>query len=149
MRLSIFAEADVNNAVATMSDWDKQQLATWNHLYEQVTGLLAQYGKEDSGGHADYWVNEDNYGWRRISIGANNLKMLSPNIVKLLRALLSELPEWEITLAVDIVEKEKVWPLMGLTIRKDEIIDGLQRHLFPAEFQKLTYPDSRPGTGYD
>lgn len=132
-----------------MNDWDEQQVETWDRLYEQVTGLLARHGKEDSSGVADYWVNADNYGWRRISIGVNNLKMLSPDIVKSLRSLLSELPGWEITLAVDLLEKEKTWPLMGLTIRKHEIIDGLQRQYFPAEFQNLKYEGSRPGTGYD
>jgi hypothetical protein len=149
MRLNIFAGAGVNNKVAIMSDWDEQQVAAWNLLYEQVTGLLARYGKENSGGHADYWVNEDNYGWRRISIGANNLKMLRPDIVNSLRKLLSELPEWEITLAVDILEKEKSWPLMGVTIRKHEVVDGLQRQYLPKEFLDVQYADSRPGTGYD
>jgi hypothetical protein len=135
--------------VITMGDWDAQQVEIWGHLYEQVINLLAKHGKEDSSGHADYWVNEDNYGWRRISVGVNDLKMLRPDIVNSLRTLLFELPEWEITLAVDILSKEESWPLMGLTIRKQEIIDGLQREYLPAEYQNVKYESSRPGTGYD
>jgi hypothetical protein len=75
--------------------------------------------------------------------------MLRPDIVNSLRTLLFELPEWEITLAVDILSKEESWPLMGLTIRKQEIIDGLQREYLPAEYQNVKYESSRPGTGYD
>jgi len=132
-----------------MSDWDEKQVDAWHRLYERVTGVLARYGTEDSGGKGDYWVNEDNYGWRRITIGINNLKMLTPEIVNKLRGLLSELPDWEIVAAVDVPSYEKMWPAMGLTIRKHEIIDGLQRQYFPAEFQGLQYAGSRPGTGYD
>lgn len=132
-----------------MSDWDEQQVEIWLRLYEEVATVLSRYGRMDSSGHADYWINEDNYGWNRISIGANNLKMLYPEIVNSLRRLLSELPGWELTLAVDLLEKETSWPKMGLTIRKHEIIDGLQRELFPPEFRHFAYADARPGTGYD
>ena len=149
MRCDSFAGADVSDMVGAMSDWDEQQVETWIRLYEQVAATLARYGKIESSGDADYWINEDNYGWNRISVGVNNLKMLHPDIVNSLRKLLAKLPGWEITLAVDILGKEKSWPKMGLTIRNHEIIDGLQRHLFPVEFQSFTYPDSRPGTGYD
>jgi hypothetical protein len=149
MRSDSFAGADVSDMVGAMSDWDEQQVETWHRLYEQVAGTLAQYGKIDSSGSADYWINEDNYGWKRISVGANNLKMLHPDIVSSLRELLSGLPGWEVTLAVDVLGKEKSWPKMGLTIRNHEIIDGLQRHLFPAEFQNFIYSDGKPGTGYD
>jgi hypothetical protein len=132
-----------------MNDWDEKQVSIWDRLYEQVTGLLARYGMEDSVGKGDYWVVDDNYGWRRSQVEIHNLKMLRPEIVNDLRSLLTDLPDWEITVTIDIPGKEKVWPVMGLTIRKHEIIDGLQRHLFPVEFQNVQYVDSRPGTGYD
>ena len=132
-----------------MSEWDKEQVDIWHGLYERVLKLLARYGIDDPIGAGDYWVVEDNYGWSRIIIGIHNLKMLSPEIVKSLRALLSNLPKWEIVTYVDVPEKEGVWPKMGLTIRKHEIIDGLQRQYFPVEYQNLTYDGSRPGTGYD
>lgn len=38
---------------------------------------------------------------------------------------------------------------MGLIIRRDEIVDGLQRGYLPAEFQKVVFEGSRTGTGYD
>jgi len=132
-----------------MSDWDEKQVDAWHRLHERVTNLLARHGKEYSNGGGDYLVVDDNYGWRRIIISFQNLKMFNPEIVNSLRGLLSELPEWEIVAAVDVPDKKKVWPIMGLTIRKHEVIDGLQRQYFPVEFQNLNYEDSRPGTGYE
>lgn len=132
-----------------MNDWDEKQVETWNGLYDRVTNLLARYGSEYHLGKGDYSVVEDNYGWRRVTVSAHHLKMLRPEIVVGLRGFLSELPDWEITVAVDVLGKENEWPIMGLTIRKHEIIDGLHRQFFPQAFQNLTYTDSRPGTGYD
>jgi len=132
-----------------MSDWDEKQSEMWHRLYQQVVDLLAHYGVDNPLGDGDYWVVEDNYGWRRVTIGIHNLKMLRPEIIDSLRELLSKSPQWEIVTYVDIPGKEKVWPKMGLTIRKHEIIDGLKRELFPAEFRHFIYPNSRAGTGYD
>jgi hypothetical protein len=132
-----------------MSDWDEEQVRAWDDLYERVAELLARYGTEDSSGNRDYWVNEDNYGWRRVTIIVQNLNMLKPEIVDGLRRLLANLPAWEIAVAVDVVGEGESWPLMGLTIRKHEIIDGLQREYFPEEFRDFQYADSKPGTGFD
>jgi hypothetical protein len=126
---------------------DKQEL-TWEQLYESVRSLLARYGTEEATGRGDYLIVDDNYGWQRIQIIVQRLKMFRPEIVTNLRALLADLPDWEITMAVDVIGKEKEWPRMGLTIRKHEVIDGLQRNLLP-EFANVRYEDSRPGTGDD
>lgn len=149
MRCESFVGAVENDGAGVMSDWDEQQVQTWHRLFGQVAAVLERYGHMDPSGRADYWINGDNYGWSRISVGANNLKMLNPDIVNSLRGLLSDLPEWEITVAVDMLGKESIWPNMGLTIRKHEIIDGLQRKLLPPEFAHFAYPGSRPGTGND
>jgi hypothetical protein len=125
------------------------QAEEWERLYERVTKLLARYGKEDAIGNGDYLVVDDNYGWRRSQVEIHNLKMLNPEVVIGLRDLLSDMLGWEITVTVDVPGKEGAWPVMGLTIRKHEIIDGLQRQYFPPEFQNLAYEGSRPGTGYD
>lgn len=54
-----------------------------------------------------------------------------------------------IVIAVYVPAVGKTWPDMGLTIRKNEIVDGLQRNHFPPEFQALHYEGSRPGTERD
>jgi hypothetical protein len=132
-----------------MNNWDEKQVSIWDRLYEQVTVLLARHGMEDSVGKGDYWVVDDNYGWRRSQVEIHNLKMLRPEIVNALRSLLTDLPDWEITVTVDIPGKENTWLVMGLTIRQLEIIDGLQRQYFPKEFQGWQYAGSKPGMGYD
>jgi hypothetical protein len=38
---------------------------------------------------------------------------------------------------------------MGLYIRPNEIIDGLQRQFFPKEFQDIEYRRARRGTAFD
>jgi len=132
-----------------MEDIDRIQDETWAQLHQAVIDTLAQYGTENAFGDGDYWINHDNYGWARIQLGIQNLNLYRPAIVDELRALLRGLPDWAITMAVDVVGKEKSWPLMGLTIRKHEIIDGLRRDILPDVFQTYHYADSRPGTGYD
>lgn len=132
-----------------MTENDDKQGDEWQLLYDRVSRVLAAHGIENSIGEEDYFLVDDNYGWYRSQVEIHNLKMLRPEIVRELRSALSDLPAWEITVSVDIPGKERTWPPMGLTIRKHEIIDGLQRRLFPIEYQNLQYADSRPGTGYD
>jgi hypothetical protein len=132
-----------------MTTEDEQRDRIWTDLYQRVLNLLQQYGKEDAFGNGDFLVVDDNYGWRRHTINAFNLKMLSPNIVAALRVLLDNLPDWEIVLALDVPGKEKIWPHMGLTIRKHEIIDGLMRNYLPEPYRTFVFPGSRPGTGFD
>lgn len=132
-----------------MSGWDENQVETWHRLFDAICDVLAGYGTERARGSGDYSVNEDNYGWRRITVLVHDLRMLAPEIVARLRNLLSSVPDWEIVVAVDVVGKERAWPVMGLTIRSHEIVDGLQRQYFPAQYRSLAYPDSRVGTGYE
>ncbi len=132
-----------------MNDWDPVQADIWNRLYQKTSASLAKYGIENAIGDGDYWINEDNCGWHRISVGVQNLSLLRPEIVAELRGLLDAYPGWEITVAVDVLGKEKSWPRMGVTIRKHEIADGLQRQYLPEEFRGYQYADGRPGTGYD
>lgn len=132
-----------------MEDEDQKQEEVWTQLHHAVTETLAQYGTKNAFGEGDYWINDDNYGWARIQVGIQNLNLYRPAIVHELRSLLSDLPGWAITMAVDVVGKEKSWPLMGVTIRKHEIIDGLNRDILPEVFRTYHYADSRPGTGYD
>lgn len=132
-----------------MEDAESAQNNMWTRLYQGVSAILAKYGVENPFGDGDYWTNEDNYGWARVQVEVQNLDMFRPQIVDELRGLLGDLPDWEITMAVDVVGKEKAWPPMGLTIRRHEIIDGLRRDILPEVFRTYHYTDSRPGTGYD
>lgn len=122
---------------------------TWNALYRAIVDFLKPYGKEDACGNGDYWVVEDDYGGRRQTIDVFNLKMFDVEIIRGLRRLLENLPGWDIALVLDTPGVGETIPFMGVTIRKHEIIDGLQRQYLPERFQNFEIPGSRPGTGYD
>lgn len=126
-----------------------EQEARWVFFYDETRRVLQQFGSEDYVGRGDYLVVDDNYGYRRTQVEVHRLAMLQPEVIHALRALLADAPDWEITVTVDIPGTENVWPRMGLTIRKSEIIDGLRREHFPPELQRVRYEGSRPGTGYD
>ena len=128
---------------------DAEQQEVWHTLYDKIQSVLRPFGTENHFGDADYLLVDDNYGHRRHTIELHKLRMLDPTLIKMLRALLHGLVEWEIVIAVDVPGTENSWPPMGLIIRKDEIIDGLQRGFLPPEFQSLAFEGSRPGTGFD
>ena len=126
-------------------DEEVVQNQIWERLLNSVRQVLERFGKENFRGRADFLLVEDNYGTRRVTVSLQNLSMLRPETVVSLRALLTDLPHWEIVMLVDIPGKES-WPPMGVIIRQREIVDGLQRDFFPPEFRTLRYPDSRIGT---
>jgi hypothetical protein len=115
------------------------------YLYDRIREMLRQFGEEDDGTeHKDYFFLDDNLGLWQHKIETSNLEMVKPVVVKLLQTLLQGYPNWDIAIAVGSPEKENAWPAMGLTIRDDEIVDGLQRQYFPKEFQTIAYEGSRP-----
>jgi hypothetical protein len=111
--------------------------------------LLSQFGKEDACRGADDWVDDANIGYPQQKLYVNNLRLLLPSIVKQVQSLLADFPGWEIVVAVSIPRQGDHWPMMGLTLRFDEIIDGLQTQYFPKEFQSIAYDGSRRGTERD
>lgn len=135
------------------ADDDPQQDREWETLYRLVVQTMAKWGVENAFGGGDYLIVDDNYGWRRQIVEVHNVKMLRPEIVAALRKLLDGYNGWEIVMAVNVPgppsERKRLWPRMGVTIRKHEIIDGLLRQYLPPEFSNIYYVGSRPGTGYD
>lgn len=131
------------------TDDDDEQWRAFDALYQQVMAVLKPFGTHDAFGNGAYLVVDDNYGWKRHKIEIHRLHMLHPAVVRRLRALLDNFADWEIVISVDIPGTEGKWPLMGLTIRRHEIIDGLHREYLPEGVRKFQYEGSRPGTGYD
>jgi hypothetical protein len=132
-----------------MNTEDIERDRIWDDLYRKIVALLRPHGRNDAIGEGEYWILDDNYGWRRQTIYVFDLKILDPVIVAALRDLLNGLPDWDIVLAIDVPGKENTWPPMGLTLRKHEIVDGLNRDYLPEPYRTLVIPGSRPGTGYD
>ena len=127
---------------------DKQE-REWELIYSEIGRTLERFGKEDAFGKGDYLLVDDNWGNHQQKIEVQNLSLIKPQIVKLLQKILAPYSDWEIVVAIDVPKHEADWPTMGLIIRSNEIIDGLQRQYFPAEFQNIQYEGSRRGTDRD
>jgi hypothetical protein len=125
------------------------QSREWESLYERLLAVLRQFGTEDYRRTADCWVDDDNIGTRQQKVYVRSLKLLQPYVVQTMRALLSEFPKWEIVVSVSVPGVGDLWPVMGLTVREYEIVDGLQRQYFPPEFRGLHYEGARPGNDGD
>jgi hypothetical protein len=118
-------------------DLRTQQCREWALLYRTISEVLQRYGKPDDGGEwNDYLLIEDNLGLWQHRVETSNLEMVRPVVVDLLQKSLIGYPNWEIVIALG--------RFGGLTIRDDEIIDGLKRENLPPEFHAITYPGSRP-----
>jgi hypothetical protein len=128
---------------------EDRQTDDWEDLYARARALLQALGAEDAHAKGDFFVLDDNWGTKELRVEINNLALLRPSVVKSLQGLLRDLPAWKIVVAVDVPGTEARWPEMGLVIRKDDIVDGLQRSFFPAEFRDIQYDGSRPGTDRD
>jgi hypothetical protein len=127
---------------------DAQQEQEWQALYKLIVQTMARWGVDEPFGKGDYLIVDDFYVRHRQMLEVQNLKMFKVEIIKSLQALLKDFPNWEITMAVDVIGKEH-WPRMGIAIRSHVIIDDLQRKYLPEEFRFLKIPGSRLGTGYD
>jgi|SRR5215831_14565943 len=124
-------------------DLMEEQGREWLALYHEIREILQQFGEEDDYlQEKDYHLVYDNLGLWQHKIETSNLEMVRPAVIGSLRKVLAGYPNWEIVIAVS--NSEKAWPPMGLVIRDDEIIDGLQRRYFPAGVSDHRYEGSRP-----
>ena len=129
---------------------ENQSIEAWEELYDVLRELLMQFGTEDVRDVADCWVDDDDIGRKQQKVYVRILAMLRPHVVKALQSLLTgAFGDWEIMVSVAVPGPGETWPDMGLTIRRSEIIDGLQRTYFPPEYRELAYDGSRPGTDRD
>jgi hypothetical protein len=126
--------------------YEQQQVGIFGCLVQAVSDVLGQYGRHDSIEPGDYSVYEDYWGYPQVKVSIANLKMLESAVIKKLQQVIKAYPGWEVVVAVVNRNNYKDWPEMGLYIRPDEIIDGLQRQYFPKEFQKIEYEGARRGT---
>jgi hypothetical protein len=127
---------------------EREHDRVWDIVQQRMAAFLALHGRNDAFGNGSYYIVDDDFGSDFNKVEIHDLNMLKPNIILGLRSLLVDLPPWSITMAVGVASLDPKRPIMGLTIRKHEIIDGLDRRYLPPEFANLRYPDSRPGT-YD
>lgn len=120
-----------------------QQELDWGELYERIAGYLKPLGTESPIGKGDYWLLDENWGQRLHRIEVQNLNFLAPSVVGELQLLLSDYPDWEIAMAVDVPGTERQWPGMGLVISKDGIVDELRREFLPKPIRDFRYEPVR------
>jgi hypothetical protein len=111
----------------------------WQRLHDRATRVLDAFGKKDYRGRADYWIVDDDWGLNFIRVEAQNLQMFRPVVIEKLKQLLVDFPGWHIAVRVDAPGKEESWPLMGLLIFPDRVIDHLKREYLPEEFRAWQY----------
>ena len=123
----------------------------WDASYERIRSALTRFGREDPfGREGEFWVVSDPEGYDQHKVYFFNLRLLDPKVIKVLQELLRDFPGWEIFVTIYIRQgTSKNWPNMGLIVREHEIVDGLQRQYFPAEFRNIHYEGSRVGTDRD
>lgn len=121
------------------SEDDLAQEAEWTQLHDLIVKTLDRIGKKNAFREGDYWLLDDNWGWRRHQLEVQNLELLRPHVIKALQALLVDFPNWDMTVRVDVPGKENVWPGMGVVIYPNEIVDELQRDFLPSEFKNIRY----------
>src|SRR5262245_3192542 len=122
-----------------MSDLKTRREAEWRILHDRITETLDRFGKKNPFGKGDYWLLDDDWGTWRQELEIQNLELFKPHVVKLLQGLVVNYPDWEITMRVDVPDKENVWPGMGLILHDDRIIDDLKRDYLPDEFRNIVY----------
>lgn len=134
----------------TYADTDGIQAEMFERLAGEIGKLLEQFGKHDSLLEmGDYSIYGDYWGYPQVKVTVANLALLRPEIIKRLQRVVAGYSGWEIVVAVAVPGHLDNWPRMGLYIRPHEILDGLQRQYFPAEYQTIEYEGSRRGTEQD
>jgi hypothetical protein len=140
LRRSFQAVAPANEAVGQSDDHDEHaHERIWQSLHDKATEVLDAFGKKDYRGRADYWIVDDDWGLDLIRVEAQNLQMLRPVVVDRLKQILVDFPGWHIAVRVDVPGTEGAFPLMGILIFRDRVIDHLKREYLPAEFRQITY----------
>jgi hypothetical protein len=111
----------------------------WQTLHDAITVTLDRFGRKDAFGEGDYWLLDDNWGWRSHQLEFQNLELFKPHIVRALQDLLAPYPDWYITIRVAVPGKEESWPGMGLIIYSNEAVDELRRDFLPREFRDVVF----------
>lgn len=65
--------------------------------------------------------------------------MLRPVVIGKLKQILVDFTGWHIAVRVAGHGEQEGWPLMGILIFRDRVIDHLKREYLPSEFRQIGY----------
>jgi hypothetical protein len=126
-----------------MKRTNEQHKKEWKELYGLTKGVLRRFGRDDEAG-GDYFVINFVPNEKVQMVELHRLHMLQPEIIKALHHLLAEFPDWQIEVYVLSPEENVVLDSeSGLILRRDGIIDALDRSVLPKQY-RFVYEDSRP-----
>jgi hypothetical protein len=115
------------------------RLRQFERLSASIIAALAKFGRADSLFlDGDFSLVSDYWGYPQVKVNVLDLRLLYPDVIASLQKTLVSFREWEIVVAVALREHHD-WPDMGLYIRKNEIVDGLNREYLPASFRNIRY----------
>lgn len=118
------------------------QQRDWQLLHDAITHILDCYGMKNASGKGDYGLLDENWGRYSQQLEFQNLDLFHPIILQLLQNLLQRFPDWYITIRVDVVGKEDVWPGMGVIVCRDRIVDDLNRDFLPPRFRNIMFGET-------
>ena len=120
----------------------EQHKKEWKELYERTKGELQRFGRNDEAG-GDYFVINLVPNDKVQMVELHRLHMLRPEIIKSLHGLLAAFPDWQIEVYVLSPEENvTIDPESGLILRRDVIIDALDREDLPKQY-RFAYENSR------
>lgn len=119
-----------------------EQQRDWQVLHDAVTRVIDRYGTKSPLRQGDYWLLDENWGRYSQQLEFQNLDLFHPIILQLLQNLLQLFPDWHITIRVDVVGKEDIWPGMGVIIYRDRIVDDLNRDFLPSKFRNVMFGET-------
>jgi len=126
-----------------MKRTNEQHKKEWKELYGRTKGVLQRFGRDDEAG-GDYFVINFVPNEKVQMVELHRLHMLRPEIIKSLHGLLAEFPDWQIEVYVLSPEENVVLDSeSGLILRRDGIIDALDRSVLPKQY-RFVYEGSRP-----
>jgi hypothetical protein len=121
---------------------DEQRKKEWQELYQRTKRVLEPFGTDDEAG-GDYFVIDLVPNEKVQMVELHRLHMLRPAIIKSLHNLLTDFPDWQIEVFVVSPEENTIIdPESGLILRRDGIIDALNREELPEKY-RFVYEGSR------
>jgi hypothetical protein len=127
---------------------NEQRKKEWKELYARTKRALEPFGTDDEAG-GDYFVINLVPNEKVQMVELHRLHMLRPQIIKSLHGLLVDFPDWQIEVFVLSPEENVVLdPESGLILRRDGIIDALDRKDLPKQYRFVYEGSRRPSKDF-
>jgi len=124
-----------------MDDEDYKEIraheAVWKKLYDAVSDVFSEMLQQGMIREADYFVVEDDWGWDIVQTEIV-ISPLWPQIARRFQSILSDFPDWQITMQVMKKYTDKQTG-MGIIVSVDGIKDELKREYFPIELRNISF----------